>query len=287
MHQLEPIGVLVIGAGLFGSVIAAWLRRQGHPVTVFDDENPYAGSGPAACLAKPSWLSSFTSVEQNQSFTVLDALYGVQDLEAKLLFNTIKFFWVPPSKILCADRYERRRVIGLGVDSGGPYYRLGEYGRTGATGNARTIIVAAGVWSKDLVEVPGLQPQAGVAFTWNPGLRGNDYAEPRIRPWAPYKQLVSFMRAPGELWCGDGSALKPESFTDQRFEQSLRRCADFVDQNPLDATRYYGFRPYIRGLGKPCYLEQPLPGIWVATGGAKNGMSGAGWAAWQLGQALK
>ena len=33
---------------------------------------------------------------------------------------------------------------------------------------------------------------------------------------------------------------------------------------------------------KPCLLEEIRPGLWVASGGAKNGMLAAGWAAHEI-----
>jgi glycine/D-amino acid oxidase-like deaminating enzyme len=46
-----------------------------------------------------------------------------------------------------------------------------------------------------------------------------------------------------------------------------------------------GLRPYVPGA-KPCVLAEPHPGLWVVTGGAKNGTAAAGWAARKLSEAL-
>lgn len=273
MRLPETTDVLIVGAGIFGSVIGSWLARSGHDVTIVDAEKPRWGSGPAACLMKPSWLTSFTRKQRDQSFHVLDQLYGVRDLIARVGPVKATVHWVPPAEILKKGRYIRARVNNFGND-GGPFCRFTD----GSVVKARTIIFAAGVWCKELLRTP-VTPQAGVAFTWavEGGMHG-----PTIRPWAPYKQLVSMSLSPWTLWAGDGTAMKPESLTEVRIQQSLERCAAFVDLPASTAQCHYGLRPYVKGMKAPAFLEKVLPNIWVATGGAKNGTAGAGWAAHEL-----
>lgn len=272
--SLEPRDVVIIGAGLFGSIIGAWLARAGHSITIYDAEEPQWGSGPAACLMRPSWLGKLSGKELNRALSVLNQLYGLRALIAQLpLGRTAQLSWVPPDAILGdKTRYIKARVISV-VGTPWPQYLL----EGGAVGSAKTIIVAAGVWCKALVGTP-VTAQAGYAFTWDLPTARPDV---KIRPWAPYKQLLSFMITPQKLWAGDGSALKPESWTEERRMASLKRCSDFVGLQGF-ATQHYGLRPYVKGLAAPALVEQVAPGLWVATGGAKNGTAGAAWAAHQL-----
>jgi hypothetical protein len=119
----------------------------------------------------------------------------------------------------------------------------------------------------------------GAAFLWS------DYdgpTEPAIRPWAPYKQLVRFNRGDG-IWCGDGSAIIPENWTLERQLQSRKRCAEFVGKSETSSKLLVGIRPYIKLQKKaPCLVERLNKGIWVATGGAKNGTMSAAWAAREI-----
>lgn len=292
---MEDADVLIIGAGLFGTIIGDWLRRGGRNVTIVDAERPHAGSGPAACIMKSSWLTSMSKREQDASMMVLDKLYGVQELKAKVNFGAqVKVYWVPPRDILKPGRYTTARVSAIGMDREGPLWKKGIEGPGWAeTYRAKTIIVAAGVWSGQLCSVPNLTGTKGVAFTWNvsnfsgpgdalpPGL-----PPPAIRVWAPYKQLLSVQRAPDELWVGDGTAVKPDSMDLDRVNACLKRCSEFVGLPASEAKHHLGIRPTIKGLKAPAHIEQVLPNIWVATGGAKNGTAGAGWAAYKLGEAL-
>jgi hypothetical protein len=79
---------------------------------------------------------------------------------------------------------------------------------------------------------------------------------------------------------------------DKKRENMLYdRCSNFVhrrdfsDHETGHVKQLYGVRPYSKDAKKskkPCYLQEMQPGLWAATGGAKNGTIAAGWAADQI-----
>lgn len=275
----DTVDTIVVGAGIFGTTIGLWLRKQGQSVIILDAEKPLSGSAPAACIMRPQWLSKLTKKEMAQSFSVLDELYGLHELEGKILVagfvKSIVVYWVAPHGILRPGRFEPAEVVEVG---GGdkPWVRCAD----GRTIYGRRVVVAAGVWTSKLCEVKGLTGQAGVAFTWK--VDETEEMRPRIAPWAPYKQLLALHRAPGELWVGDGTSLREESLTEARISQSRERCAKFVAMDPSAATQTVGLRPYIKGLKGPAFVEEVMPNVWAATGASKSGTAGAGWAAYKL-----
>lgn len=286
----DRIDVLVVGAGLFGSVIARHLTRQGRTVTMVDAEFSMSGSKPAACIMRPSWLTKMTKTEQATAMATLDENFGVHEIEAYVgamgLGKRTTVFWCAPAAILKPDRYIKQNVSAIGHDVGNPWFTVWQdSGHQSERHYPNLIIVAAGIWSNSLRDaeiVPNLSEQAGVAFTWP----CDEAQETRatIEPWAPYKQLVRLPnRYPGELWVSDGTALKQLDLA--REQACLRRCANWVQRDPAEAQAIVGLRPYIRGLKGPAFVEHVLPNIWVATGGAKNGTAGAGWAAYKLAEA--
>lgn len=270
---------IVIGAGLFGSIIAAELRAQGRSVLTIDDRRPEAGSRPAACLMKPSWFSGLGREVTDPSLALLDRLYGVHDLSFRVGPGHATVHWCDPARILVEEPMEAR-VIGVRrASSGGWAVGLGS-----AALVVPLVVVAAGVWTPDLVPVEGgLQGQAGMAFLWPREVM--DGIEPFIRPWAPYRQLVAFDRGDG-AWVGDGTAIKRENWTSDWEHVSYERCASAVGRLGLgDRERgvvrpMFGIRPYSKA--RPCYLREHQPGLWVATGGAKNGTIAAGWCAHEI-----
>lgn len=269
---------VIVGAGLFGSVIATHLRSKGRGCVTLDDRRPLSGSRAAACLMKPSWASSMEKEDFNQAIRLLDGLYGVDQLSFKLPVGSTTVSWVNPSAVLRPPTYEARvtDIMPRGPD--------GSYGYIVNTDQgwslfAERVIVATGIWVGELTALlETVTPKGGWAFLWNGRLK-----QPFISPWAPYKQLVAFNRGPREIWVGDGTALIPKSMDDEgRRLASKVRCATAVGLDPMQATVIAGYRPYVDGLRAPALVQEVRKNLWVATGGAKNGTLGAAWSARQL-----
>lgn len=262
---------VVVGAGLFGSVIAAALRADGRKVLVVDDQRPEAGSRPAACLMKPSWFRSLGRKVSTPSLELLDRLYGVHDLRFRVGPAHATVHWCRPADIL-SEVPVRGRVRSVRAVQGG-WSLVAKPGVAHA--EAPVVVVAAGVWTPLLVPVVGgLDGLAGVAFLWP----DEKIAEPFVAPWAPYRQVVAFNRGDG-LWVSDGTAIRRERWNSEREAASRARCAAAGSFVP-PGLRMFGVRPYSRS--KPCYLKEQRPGLWVATGGAKNGTIAAGWCAHEI-----
>lgn len=277
--------IVIIGGGLFGSIAAAALRKDGHDVTVIDARKDGAGSKPAACLMKPSWFSSMGKDKFGPSLELLDEMYGVQDLSLRVGPLSSTVHWCDPAQILQpADIYDEVEAIQCPVGSDRHILVL----KSGLFIEAKTVIVAAGVWSNILAHVPGLVGRAGVAFRWS----DMQLAEGFVKPWAPYRQTVGFNISPTEVWVGDGSAIKPENWNEARQAQSYARSSTAIGREGYGdlalgrARALYGIRPYIPDA-KPCLIKENLPGLWVNTGGAKNGTIAAGYSASVLREALK
>lgn len=273
---MDDTEVVVIGAGLFGSVIAHHLTSQGRQVVTIDAGLPMSGSAPAACLMKPGWASSMSAQEYHNALRLLGDITEVLELPFRVGPITTNLHWVPPSHILVPPMY-KARVTRLVPEAEKVWLQTDE----GWDMLAKKVVVATGHWMDLLPEIK-VQPKGGWAFTWVGKLK-----ERFIRPWAPYKQLVAFNRAPGEIWVGDGTALKPSSMEDrERGWKSRVRCAEAVGLDPAMGAVIAGYRPYVEGLKAPALVAEARPNVWVATGGAKNGTLGAAWAARQLGELM-
>ncbi len=280
---------VVIGAGLFGQVITAELQdKLGMDVLMVDARRPGSGSGPSASLMKPSWLQSVTTSAQDLAYAVLDRHYGVHDLSFKvgpMKVDTVR--WCDPRKIMKPEALALRVFQ---IRPNGPGWVVeGMITESNYEIHLETltVIVAAGVWSWQLVPVPGLTGKAGAAVVY----RNAQIKQPFIRPWAPYKQVTAFNLGP-DLWVGDSSAILEKNWTAERQQQTVDRCSAVVEQEdfypdlPPEKEVLVGVRPYVPkkhfAAGHPCYLKEHKPGLWVATGGAKNGTIAAGWCAGYL-----
>lgn len=279
--QLDAI---IVGGGLFGSVIAQELRSQGRRVEVLDRGEPLAGSGPAACLMKPSWFAGLGKEVHVPALETLDRLYGVNDLQFTLHvgagFATGIVHWVNPRHIL---RFGKR-YCSVAAVAPGRVILAADQGAQPEVLEARHVIVAAGVWTQQLLRQYEQGWQRGMAVLYPEAHTSTGI----IKPWAPYRQLVGFDRGDG-VWVGDGSAIKHTNWSPTREEEILSRERKLARRMigpvlPLE-DQLQGLRPYWKG-GKPCLLERVEDGLWVASGGAKNGTLAAGWCAWRLGREL-
>jgi hypothetical protein len=271
---------VVIGAGIFGSVITKALRKKNMSVLTLDCKYANSGSAPAACLMRPSWASSMSKENYAAAIAQLDDLVGVQDIVFQLplaggLKGSATVQWCDPKLLLLP---EEEVTFGLvkRVGAGGRLSWETQY--TNDEGlfivASKLVIVAAGIWSQILNSEATVTGQAGVAWLWPKA----KIEEPFIKVWAPYKQLVAFNRGDG-LWVGDGTSVK--NWQDKYRIASLARCRAVVSATE-EPRVLFGYRPYVQWLDTPCMFKQTQRGLWVATGGAKNGTLAAGWCADQI-----
>jgi glycine/D-amino acid oxidase-like deaminating enzyme len=268
---------IVIGAGIFGSLITRALRQSGLEVFVVDARREGAGSPPAACLMKPGWYSALGKDIYAPSLQKLDDLVGVQELTFrvnKLKSTTVQ--WCDPRKVLLPEsEVTLGQVTRVGNPNGRWRVVLDDY----RVFEAKLLVVAIGIWTPLLFPEIKVEGQAGVAWLWPK----ETIEEPFIEVWAPYKQIVAFNRGDG-LWIGDGTSVR--NWNAGRREASRRRCVGALLQKPSTGPiELFGYRPYVSD-SKPCFLKELKPGLWVATGGAKNGTLAAGWCADQIARAI-
>ena len=273
--------VAVIGAGIFGCTIARALMAAGRTVEVFDDAQELAGSKASGCLMKPSWFAGMGKDVHEPSLTLLDELFGVRTLEfaihgVKILKAEV--LWVPRWEVLSKEglNVRKRKISGIVRNAGGggilyldgdPEEHLGlEF---------KLIIVAAGYWTDKIMGIGkvSMVGKQGVSYL------GRGAVPNVINPWAPYKQIVSFNETEDSFWIGDGTAILAQNWTAQRQAKSHDRAQKVAKRQPI--TAILGIRPYVKGA-KPCLLDEVHPGLWVATGGAKNGLVAAGWCASEI-----
>lgn len=272
--------VYVVGGGVFGQVIAAKLRTEGHQVTVFDRREKEAGSPPSGGHLKPSWLTAIPSKELTKSLETLDSLYGIQKLDCEFglppLTKHMELLRVDIGQVLSGTTHDANVTavgdgwldaeIGTGISSSVLRYQ-------------GTIIVAAGIWCTELL------PQFKYHLTGKKGIswvfHGGEPVSNLIRPWAPYKQIVRTYHGPGKTWIGDGSAIIPKNWDEQRERNIFDRVIDYAPPNNTELVKQRGIRPY---MTNGC--QQVASRLWLATGGAKSGMALAGCYANKLAEVL-
>lgn len=278
------LDALVIGAGLFGQLIARGLRDKGLDVHVIHAAKQYAGSTPAACIMNAKW----SPLPQTEFALCLSWLAKRYDVKAEAFeyryrgkaTRSMHVFRVEPAEILQSAEYFPVRAIERCPFDSRAWQAVGQ-GVVGPTILAKAVIVAAGAWSQQLLfnrHDLGLSERRGVAWL-SESTDGLSF----IQPWAPFKQIVGFRRSDG-YWLGDGLAKWHLTDSDLLFSQKRCLAAAGLYSAPDDLKQIVGIRPYTKE--KPCLCKELEPGLWVATGGAKNGTILGARCAMQIAEAL-
>ncbi len=271
--------LIVVGAGLFGSIIATHARSRGYDVTVIGQSQRYEASPASGCVLSPNWLNSMSSEDISDALSVLKEHYTLIDLKFRTnILSTFKAKHIDPATILIEPDINAK-VLAV-RDNEVVFDKFGErYSQQG------TVIVAAGLWSKELVpDMPNIKGLYGAS------LRFAGQIDPTLHVYAPYRQSVGFNISEREVWFGDGSALIEKTWAkerEERIERTTSRARSMCDTDDLGKVNVTeGARPYVEGH-KGGYLRQISSGLWVSTGGAKNGTVLAASHAYKIVQALE
>lgn len=266
--------VIVIGAGLFGSIAATLARAHGHDVTVVDAARPWAASKASGCVLAPSWLSALDRTQIDTGMGVLEELYQVERVDFRgPLGITFKAHRIDPRKVLLTPDFVDvvQSVSSRGV-------------RLERAGDLRgVVLVAAGIESHKLL--PQIPVVKGL---WGASLRiQGQLDEPRIHVYAPYRQAVAFNLDRRSVWMGDGTSLVESTWqktAPERVAQTTQRAAELFRLTGKTSVAI-GARPSVAGY-KAGLFAKVMPNVWVSTGGAKNGTMLAAWQAHQFLQEL-
>lgn len=272
--------VIIVGAGLFGSIMGRWLERANFPVVYIDDLRPGAGSPASAGLIKPSWLQGFGDAGKI-GLTVLDDLFGLGTIRFKVLGVPVDIHHVDPARVLVLVRGQDRNLLrGTVTKVGDGYVEWAHHEFAPTMRLDGTVVVSTGAWANELIaNLPRMQRLMGTAFFYK-----GQIDEPILDVWAPYKQVKVFSRPGNLIWAGDSTGLLPSSYTHTRKEESRRRVEKYLfnaDIIPILSHEITGSRPYIPAMREGLF-ERVHQHTFVATGGGKMGTVLAGYHATRL-----
>jgi hypothetical protein len=241
--------LLVVGGGLFGSQAAAWARRHGIEAVVFDPGLDGAASRAAAGLFKEEWMGKKLREHYGRALVLLERLYGVRQVSLTRDNGACEHLLFVPPTVVLEPNPVRLAVTAIGdgwLEAGGQRYHGWVY-------------VVAGVWSEAFLPGLGVYGKSGSAFLFAGERAG------RIRPFAPGRQAIAFVRDPGTTYFSDGTA--EPAWTPDHDRQSLER-AEGLGLPAAPDQALWGRRPYVPG--GPVF-RKIAERTWLATGGRKMG----------------
>lgn len=267
--------VIVIGAGLFGSMITRHFQDNGLDVICIDSQEPMAASKCSFGVWKDGWVNKTIQPEAQEGMDLLEQMTdGIHEMK---IFNVGKeryddFKRVDCSKLLLKS-FHKANVN---------YIHHGTVEFTEASGDEgsffarKAIIVAAGVWTPKILTLQkGIKSTIGIDSAWGATLDINyKIEESTIKEWAPYRQSL-LLDIGTKVVFGDGCAVKNPSVNDPRVEMASTRLLKHFSEatNGLDYSKIKvvneGYRPYLK-KGSSGFVQKHGEKLYSATGGAKN-----------------
>ena len=269
---------IVVGAGIIGATVTKALRAQGRDVLLLDSKEEMSGTAPSGGHIKPNWIGGMAKQDYNDAMETLAKVWKIEEAQFKIWPTWIKavVYRVDTDIVMTYGPYLRAKVTKVFTDREHPAVEFTNKGAN-CTAEGKILVIAAGVWCDRLIPSCIIRPKQGVSFRF-PGV-----VEPFIKPWAPYKQVVVHQQGPNELWVGDGSAIIPQNWDNDRTNKCMNRCKNALGMNEVEPIRtLFGLRPYCETNGKPCLLQKFGEHTWLATGAAKLGTIAAGWVAKEI-----
>lgn len=290
--------VVIIGCGLVGGMTAKYLRKQGLEVVVVDDENLMSGSKCSFGVWKEGWVNKVIKEEYKDGKDLLDEFGGgitetefiIKPKPYKSRSMVDKYIVKKTLKreifnhVHCELIMKELLVVRGKVDSiEGNRVTVIKNKKDKEVIVAKLIVVAAGVWTTDIllenglnIDLPYLDFQWGSVFR----LKGLDLPlENQLREWSPYKHSLYFRTSFNTAIFGDGVTVKNPKENDERLKVNSDRI--LIHMGELLGSRKYGgnivdiqegYRPYLNKektmTGK--FVNRHSDWVISATGGAKN-----------------
>lgn len=245
--------IYIVGNGMFGRIARDMLEERGRYSVVIDNDEPNSGTKASGNITKPSWISGLGK-EGKQAYQDLDRLYGLNKFSTELVAGKkIDLYYVAREKLQGKP------------DIAGTVSRVEDgWVQVGDTRYWGKILVAAGVWTDQLVSMPKIESMVGVSFLFK---KPDDFKS-RFNVWAPYRQSIAYDHN-GVVWFGDGTAIKQTNWNNTYIRRSLDHAEDLELEEPMET--HVGYRPYVKGH-KEGYFQKAFENTWVSTGGGKNGL---------------
>jgi glycine/D-amino acid oxidase-like deaminating enzyme len=277
---------IIIGAGLFGSMITRYFRDRGIFVTLMDSEDKLAASKCAVGVYKESWTNGY-----KEQYQVSKQVLNEYNLIEELDFVNLNILLDENSKKSPYEKYlhiKCEEILNIKPDIIGEVVRIDnnvvkykpkeDDSQTPPKKlDADFVIVAAGYQTERLLLSSGYKDAPLIEKYWGAVLDVNKEIEQcRIMQWAPYRQSIVLKTSDKKFLFGDGTKVKnfeskPEEVerVSARMVQHLQQITMLSDISKITGTRE-GIRPILPKEDKNNFIRVHDDKLISATGGGKN-----------------
>lgn len=252
----------IVGSGIAGSIAARLLRRIGHKVRVFDDDDPFSASRASSNLFTASWLKKFSSPDARRGIEVLEWLFE-DDLEKPFdsgIADAAKVRHIPQRKLLVEPDIQDEVVMA----SPGHLVTRRHGSFDGPT------VLCVGHRAEELVPNMLVDVIVGHCFFFEGKLKPGQAS---LTMPLPYRHHKLYQFDPDTIYFADSVAVSYKTYVrrgDELKARTLANARSLIGNLPVKEFRA-GYRPIVDGtpFGE---LRKLGEGLWSINGGGKNGM---------------
>ena len=292
--------VIIIGAGLNGSMLTKVLRAQGVQVLLIDSKKPLSGSKCSSGMWRTGWVSKSIEEKVEEGLENLHEFGGIQVIQCENLdpikqkpkvgrpseklekpIRRIDDLMFVDWRDICDVESDNFEVISVHNNMVTCYRQeLGNHNEKVKTKFVARlgVFICAGAYTDEILEASNY-PVLGLDKYFGSCIESTDRTTPNsvIKTWAPYKQTLAARMSKTVMKFSDGSMVKnpPESGDE--------RCSNIHDRLHLhiaeimgdkyklvNAKNIYGMRPYMPKEHKGDFVNQHDKNLFSCTGTAKN-----------------
>lgn len=276
---------LIVGAGLFGSVTAKFLRSRGIESIIVDRRDPLAASKCSSGIWRPGWAGKIER-ETALSLPILEKFTAICKLP---IFDVDKEKDTEIDFIDCNQLLDEEFLEGDVIRS--TFHDKNKKQLRSLIVNVEDVeieiecefaVIAAGAFTNSLLQKLNIPIFFGLDSQWGAVIHSSDKLEKNyIQNWAPYKQLygLSLIRGGREIsyFTMGSSAKNPPAGGDQRtlnIGEKLVQYAVATGKLRKIVEIPEGLRPFFsisKGEDKHIdFVNRHCANVFSATGGAKN-----------------
>lgn len=287
--------VLIIGAGLFGSMTQKYLRSKGIGSLIVDNRDPLGASKCSSGIWRPGWAGKIApQVEQSiptiSRFTAIDTkpiFDKDKEVETQIDFidcnNILDEDFLEGEAVECIFANSKRtKVSQVIVEVDGVKVEI----------SCDHLVICAGAMTNAVLEKLGLPVLYGLDANWGAVLHCREILKQNfIQNWAPYKQLYGLNLIRGgekvSYFTMGMSAKNPPKGGDNRTlnigEKMTAAARGFNMKNIIEIPE--GNRPFFVEKDVD-FVNKHSANVYSATGGAKNSTLLCGYVAKRLFQEI-
>lgn len=268
MEINNKFDIIIVGAGLFGSMITTFFQKKGLSTLTISNGNDMSGSKCSAGIFRESFINKSILEKAKIGISILEKTVSIDEVSfgAKEKFNIVlpDKILLPQSQILSDTVLSVKNDAVILLNNSAENHLL--------VRAKKAVILACGAFTDNLLINSGYS-SIGIDSYWGNCFLSKQKATNIYKVWMPYKQICGFQKDSSTYYFSNAQTVKNPSTNDGRIQKGEDRLLNQYIESGLNVDSIthmlQGFRPYLKNKGID-FVNQHDTRLFSATGGAKN-----------------